>query len=52
MRGYTTLLLDIIKRKEQLFYCYSTSHIHGRVFNNETNSYPKTSVKWTLVYCV
>jgi hypothetical protein len=29
----------------QRFYCCSTSHIHGRVFNNENNSYPKTSVK-------
>jgi hypothetical protein len=50
MRGYTTLLLDIIKRKEQLFYCCSTAHIHGRVFNNGNKSYPKTSVKWTLAY--
>jgi cbb3-type cytochrome oxidase cytochrome c subunit len=51
MRDYPTLHFDItqIYVKEQCFYCSQEFHSHGRVSNNEYNSYPKMRVKWPLV---
>jgi hypothetical protein len=43
-----TPTLHTLRYKKSALIAGSIFHSHGRFVNNENNSYPKTSVKWSL----
>jgi hypothetical protein len=50
MSVYPRPSLDTNYSRGSVFYCCSTFHSHSRISNNESNSYPKISLKRPLAY--